>query len=209
MWLSSNPISRRSGSGRPRRTESASRLLFVEPLEDRTLPSFLAPTTFAVGINPQAVGVAADGLGSMCETEESKVSSSLAIAMPWTLAVIGRNCVGRFGRFGRHLLWMEHQTPVTLNGSFHVSGRSLHFSRMCISYSVFNFRPNRPKCPNLQPHHQPWWGQVFLAVRSNDARTHGAAGPCRSCRSGSLATEGTRAIIPSACAAISPALQEF
>jgi hypothetical protein len=31
--------------------------LTVEPLEDRTLPSFLAPMTFAVGVNPQAVAV--------------------------------------------------------------------------------------------------------------------------------------------------------
>ena len=57
MWLPSIPSSRRSRSRTARLTRTASCRLFVELLEDRTLPSFLAPVSYPVGGNPQAVAV--------------------------------------------------------------------------------------------------------------------------------------------------------
>jgi len=57
MWFPSIPGSGRSRSRTARLTRTASCRLFVELLEDRSLPSFLAPVSYPVGGNPQAVAV--------------------------------------------------------------------------------------------------------------------------------------------------------
>src|SRR5262249_38125174 len=59
MWFRSvfDPRKTRSSGAAPRRTPRwlrASRLL-LEALEDRTLPSFFAPVSYAAGTNPEAV----------------------------------------------------------------------------------------------------------------------------------------------------------
>jgi hypothetical protein len=60
MWFPAFRISRRSRvrPARPARRPASSRLT-LEPLEDRTLLSFLAPVSYAAGLGPQAVAVGA------------------------------------------------------------------------------------------------------------------------------------------------------
>ena len=58
MWFPSIPGSGRSRSRTARLTRTASCRLFLEVLEDRTLPSFLAPVSYPVGgVGPRAVAV--------------------------------------------------------------------------------------------------------------------------------------------------------
>jgi len=57
MWFSHFSALRRRQSRRARRTPKTSYRLTIEPLEDRTVPSFLAPVSYPLGGGPPAVAV--------------------------------------------------------------------------------------------------------------------------------------------------------
>ena len=57
MWFTHFSALRRRQSRRARRTPKTSYRLTIEPLEDRTVPSFLAPVSYPLGGGPPAVAV--------------------------------------------------------------------------------------------------------------------------------------------------------